>query len=64
MLTLARAKEGTAFVIAELCARLREEGEDAVRKEVRAWFEDEVLREIEESNGKGNKVLLENVRAL
>jgi pumilio family protein 6 len=61
--TLRMAKGNGAFVIAELCERIRAEGTTEERAKLKGWFED-VLKEIEESDAKGKKLLLEKVSIL
>jgi pumilio family protein 6 len=55
---------GGAFVVAELCERLREEGDVEVRREVSGWFGKAAREEVEGSSIKGKDVLLEKLRAL
>ncbi|EPQ51495.1 ARM repeat-containing protein [Gloeophyllum trabeum ATCC 11539] len=62
--TLAMAKGNGAFVVAELLERVKAEGSDELRKEVRAWFSGQVKKEIEGADMKGKKVLLEKIDAL
>ncbi|KAH9475808.1 Pumilio homology domain family member 6 [Psilocybe cubensis] len=53
-----------AFVVAELCeALIRAEASDG-RRTLKAWFTDELVKEIEASEAKGKKVLLEKLALL
>lgn len=62
--TLAMAKGNGAFMVAELCERIREEGSNEEKTMLKDWFSGEVMREIEEGDAKGKKVLVEKVTAL
>lgn len=55
---------GGAFVVAELCERLQEEGDAEVRREVKAWFGVKEVEAVKGSTVKGRDVLLEKLRAL
>jgi pumilio family protein 6 len=63
-ITLAMSKGNGAFVVAELCERLKEEGTEEARKAVKEWFRPEDIREIELGKGKGSAVLLEKIQSL
>ncbi|CAA7263624.1 unnamed protein product [Cyclocybe aegerita] len=61
---MCRGEGNGAFVVAELCdALLRGEAKE-VRKEVKNWFGKDVVKEIEGSEAKGKKVLLEKLSLL
>jgi pumilio homology domain family member 6 len=62
--TVGMAKGNGAFVVAELCERLREEGAVEERECVKGWFGADELNQIEDGDGKGSRVLLEKVRVL
>ncbi|KAF8590688.1 ARM repeat-containing protein [Ramaria rubella] len=55
---------GGAFIVAELCERLREEGDQTVKKDVVGWFVTEVREEVKKSTVKGREILLEKLEAL
>lgn len=69
---LGMAMGGGAFVIAELCERLRggeqhaddDEETKALRAEVKGWFGKGEIAKIEASEAKGKNVLLEKLAAL
>lgn len=60
----AMARGDGAFLLAELCERVRAEGGDEERAVVRGWFGKKERKEIEASEVKGKKVLLEKIDAL
>ncbi|VDB96259.1 unnamed protein product [Peniophora sp. CBMAI 1063] len=60
--TRAMARAGGAFVVAELLERIRADGDDALRKEVRGWFDG--FEGEEGGDVKGWSVLVEKVEAL
>lgn len=49
---------GGAFVLAALVERLRAEGDDADKKELKRWFDEDYVKEVTEKDVKGKKVLL------
>ncbi|KAJ6535952.1 armadillo-type protein [Mycena vulgaris] len=53
-----------AFVIAELCEALQGDGGAAGRKTLKGWFGPAVVKEIENGEAKGKKILLEKIAAL
>jgi pumilio family protein 6 len=53
-----------AFVIAELCEALNGDGGKAARKTLKDWFGSAVVKEIENGEAKGKKILLEKITAL
>jgi len=54
-----------AFLVAELCEALIRGEVAAARKSVKGWFADsDVLKQVEASEGKGKKVLLEKLSLL
>ena len=55
---------GGGFVVAELCERLRQEGESVMKNEVASWFEAKVRSDLEKSAIKGKDVLLAKLSAL
>lgn len=55
---------GGGFVVAELCERLRQEGDSMTRNKVASWFEVKVRLELEKSVIKGKDVLLAKLSAL
>jgi pumilio homology domain family member 6 len=55
---------GGGFVVAELCERLRQEGDAVMRNEVASWFEAKVRAELDKSTTKGKAVLLAKLNAL
>jgi len=59
--TLQMAKGDGAFVVAELCVRILERGSDEEKSSLKDWFQEADIREIEESQAKGKKVLLEKL---
>ena len=63
-MTLQIAKGNGAFVVAELCERIRVEGTDDERATLKTWFGEGALKDIEESDAKGKRVLLEKVSML
>ncbi|KZT21924.1 ARM repeat-containing protein [Neolentinus lepideus HHB14362 ss-1] len=62
--TVAMAKGNGAFVVAELLERVKAEGDEETKREVREWFGSDVKNEMAGSEMKGKKVLLEKVDAL
>jgi pumilio homology domain family member 6 len=63
-LTVAFAKGGGAFVVAELCETIRKEGGEAEMATVRSWFDDDARTQIDQGDTKGRDVLLKNLDAL
>ncbi|KAF8519730.1 armadillo-type protein [Hysterangium stoloniferum] len=65
---LEMATGGGAFVLAELCERLKggdgDEAVHALRGKVKEWFGESEMRRVEASEAKGKNVLLEKLRAL
>src|ERR1700730_11341131 len=49
---VAMAQGNGSFIVAELCERLGQEGSEEEKKAVKAWFTPQVLRSIEDTNGK------------
>ncbi|KAH9914173.1 ARM repeat-containing protein [Epithele typhae] len=61
--TVAMAKGDGAFVVAALCEQLASE-ESPERKTVKAWFDAEVCKAVEQAGGKGVAVLVESLKKL
>ena len=61
-LTLKMATDNGAFVVAELCERIRAEGTDEEREALKAWFSD--IKAIEWCAAKGKTVLLASIANL
>jgi pumilio homology domain family member 6 len=61
---LEMARGDGAFVLAELCERVRVEGSKAEKKAVSAWFGERERMAVDESEAKGKKVLLDKINAL
>jgi hypothetical protein len=61
--TLAMARKGGAYVVATLLSRLREEGEESTRAEVRRWLGD-FKEDVAGEDVKGWNWLVEEVKAL
>ncbi|KAJ7139088.1 puf family RNA-binding protein [Mycena epipterygia] len=53
-----------AFVIAELCEALKGDDGKSSRKTLKGWFGAAVVKEIENGEAKGKKILLEKIAAL
>jgi pumilio family protein 6 len=62
--TIAIAQGDGAFVVAELLERIREEGSDEQKTEVRSWFDDSFVARMLDSEAKGKNVLVEKIKAL
>ncbi|KAF8123007.1 armadillo-type protein [Boletus edulis] len=62
--TIAIAQGDGAFVVAEFLERIRQEGNDAQKTQVRGWFDDSFVARMKDSEGKGKNVLVEKIRAL
>jgi pumilio family protein 6 len=63
--TVPLAHSNGAFVVAELCERILEEGTEEEKNCLRGWFEKSVVLEtIEASRPKGTKVLLDALEKL
>jgi pumilio homology domain family member 6 len=62
--TLAMAKGSGTFLVVELCQRLKEEGDDKEKTEVRAWFTAEKIEELRAGNAKGTSLLSEKIDTL
>jgi pumilio homology domain family member 6 len=60
--TLAMAQGGGTFVVSELLERIKNEGGDAARAELKSWFDGFALENDE--NVKGWQVLVDKVNAL
>lgn len=58
------AKGDGAFVVAELCERLKASESSSEVEEVKRWFATDVLKVLESGEGKGRTLLLEKIRAL
>ena len=62
--TLAIAQGDGAFVVTELLERIREEGSDEEKKQVKGWFDDAFVAGMRDSEAKGKNVLVEKIKAL
>jgi pumilio family protein 6 len=62
--TVEIAKGNGAFLVAELCGRILEEGSVGEKNTLNNWFGNAVKNDIFESQGKGRKVLLEKLNEL
>ena len=62
--TVALAKGNGAFVVAELCRRISVEGTDEEKRSLRAWFTEQVSKDIQDKEIKGKSVLLVSIDAL
>lgn len=62
--TVAIAQGDGAFVVAELLERIREEGSDEQKTDVRGWFDDAFVARLKDSEAKGKNVLVEKIKAL
>ena len=62
--TLAIAQGDGAFVVTELLERIREEGSDEEKKQVKDWFDDAFVAVMRDSEAKGKNVLVEKIKAL
>lgn len=62
--TVAMAQGGGAFVVAALCERVKEEGTEDEKAELRRWFSKKLKKDIRESQVKGKDFLLATVDAL
>ncbi|KAF8431574.1 hypothetical protein L210DRAFT_3633624 [Boletus edulis BED1] len=62
--TIAIAQGDGAFVVAQLLERIRQEGSDAQKTQVRGWFDDSFVARMKDSEGKGKNVLVEKIKAL
>lgn len=56
---VAMAQGNGAFVIAELCERIRAEGSPEEKKLIKKWFSKDVIQNLEKSDVRGKEVLLE-----
>ena len=63
-MTIAIAQGEGAFVAAELLERIREEGSEEQKKNIREWFDDAFVARLKASEAKGKNVLLEKIKAL
>lgn len=61
---MALAKGNGAFVVAELCRRISVEGTDEEKRSLRAWFTEQVSKDIQDKEIKGKSVLLVSIDAL
>jgi pumilio homology domain family member 6 len=61
--TLAAAKNGGTFVIAELVERVTQDGSDDTKEELRSWFLAD-KKDIKLWDAKGSQILLEKVESL
>ena len=58
------AQGNGAFVVAELCRRVSMEGTDEEKMLLRAWFTEQVSKDIQDKEMKGKSVLLVSIDAL
>jgi pumilio homology domain family member 6 len=62
--TVGIAKGDGSFVVAELCGRIVEGGNREEKERLKAWFGKAIVKEIEDGNAKGKRVLLEKLALL
>ena len=62
--TVGIAQGDGSFVVAELCGRIVEGGNREEKERLKAWFGKAIVKEIEDGNAKGKRVLLENLALL
>ena len=58
------AQGNGAFVVAELCRRVSMEGTDEEKRLLRAWFTEQVSKDIQDKEMKGKSVLLVSIDTL
>ncbi|KAJ7471227.1 armadillo-type protein [Mycena galericulata] len=59
-----KGERNGAFVIAELCEAVKGDDAESARKTLKAWFGPAVVKETENGEAKGRKILLEKIAAL